>query len=354
MDAEDNTDTPPLPFRIVQEQVRNIKMDDSGPRKRKVLFLSDSHIGGVVSNFAAYQQNLIEKMTQYDDVVMIGDSWELFYVDEKHVRALSQTVDSLTGKGAKWKKELKQSGDMRDAVGNVVRTAAHFTKEFLERYPDVHLHVVGGNHEELRKLHNEFKELQDKYDNFEWSPVAVRIGDAMATHGHLPMDAKLFNPDNMPRLRDTEDKPLWKFIKASVGADFIKSRAVGGFARVEHQWELYRRKPEQASKIVLDQLKQWDGKGVFFASHNRLLEPLDMSQLKHVFIGHTHHKIDNHKVQGHEILVHNTGAITKSNSQRPEGLGILEADLQNGEITNVRPVMIAKDSSISGNGQISR
>jgi predicted phosphodiesterase len=75
---------------------------------------------------------------------------------------------------------------------------------------------------------------------------------------------------------------------------------------------------------------------------SRVLKPLDMENIKHVFFGHTHIKFDHHEVDG--VNVHNTGAFTAANVKKDDDLGILEATLNaDGTITNVQPVRLEKD-----------
>jgi predicted phosphodiesterase len=299
---------------------------------QKILFLSDVHIGGNTSNFAAYQANIIERMTHYDHVAMIGDNWELFYVDKHHVKALSKLMEVLTGKDSHhWKKELNDSGTARSGVENVIHSAQWFTTEFLERFPNVHLHVIGGNHENIRRFRNEFARIQEAYPNFEWSPQAVRIGDALITHGHLPLSGKTDEQYPQVRLRDAERKQNWK-------------QLIRIFGPAEHKLQNRRRCPEKASAILGEQMEQWDDKNDFYVSHDRHHEPLDMGWVKHIFFGHTHIKFDNFKRQEDGITFHNTGAIVKLTSEKAEDMGILEGDLNaDGTVTNVRPVRIAKD-----------
>jgi predicted phosphodiesterase len=68
-----------------------------------------------------------------------------------------------------------------------------------------------------------------------------------------------------------------------------------------------------------------------------------MDWVKHVFFGHTHVKFDNIVQDG--IAFHNTGAFTQVKSHNPELLGVLEATLTDGMISNVKPVQLQKQRS---------
>ncbi len=315
-------------------------------RTQKVLFLSDMHIAGKTSNLATYQAGIIELMTRYDHVCMLGDDWELFFVDKNHVKSMSNLLEVLTDRSSdKWQKDFrlkidKKVNDTRNAVQSVIRGGKWFTSEFLERNPRVHLHKVEGNHEMVRRFRNEFDYLEEKYPNFEWGIHGIRLGDALLTHGHIPMQ-DIHKQQDPARLRFAEKSQVW--------AGFIDL-----FAGLEHRWQeskwnTLEKKQTHIAKFD-DNLTERTGLMNFSISHNRQREPLTtMSWAKHVFFGHTHVKFDNVIEPKTNTLYHNTGAIVKGNASRnPEDLGLLEAELtEDGRIINVRPVHITKDKDRS-------
>lgn len=303
--------------------------------KQKILILSDAHIGGEISDFSAYQKHIIELMSQpqYTHIVIVGDWWELFYQAQNHVKQLSSMLEVVSD-GRNWRKEFEPKGTARSAVENVIHGAALFTEEFLQKNPKVYLHVVGGNHESVRRFHNEFEKIQKNHpNNFEWSPQAIRVGDTLFTHGHLQMSKQTIEEYSIARLRDAENAEKWaKFLAFFATPD-----------QKVHEW---MRSPKKAIKRMRNQLEEWDGKEKFFVSRNGIHVPFTMEWVKHVFFGHTHVKFNSHEKDG--VLYHNTGAIVEAvTSKHPEEPGILEADLNSdGTLANVRPVRVEKDRNI--------
>jgi predicted phosphodiesterase len=314
------------------DAIQDTKTESGKPQR--VLILSDAHIGAKISNFAAYRENIIELMSRYDHVVMNGDMWELFYVDKDHVKSLSELMTTLTSKGSKyWNKEFDRTGDAKSGVKNVIHGAKWFTTEFLDAFPNVKLHVVCGNHENIRRFRNEFSRIQQTHPNFEWNTEALRIGDALVTHAHLPMSGQTDKEFPIVRLREAESKGRW--------TDILDRLESPGYALIQ-----YARSPFISSRIMHNQLQAWsEQKKDFMVSHNRIEQPLNMDWVKHVFFGHTHVKFDNYDRQG--VLFHNTGAIVKVTSAKPDDLGILEAELNSdGTLTHVHPVKVAMDGHI--------
>ena len=304
-------------------------------RPQKILFLSDAHIGAKTSNFASYQARIIELMTHYDHVCLIGDNWELFFIDKRnHIELLSNLLEVLSDKpGDQWKKDFSDKGTLKSGVQNVIHAATWFTDEFLQRFPNVHLHVIGGNHESVRRFHNEFAKLQTRYpQNFEWSPEAIRIGDALITHGHLPVSGQGLDEYPIARLREAAKDEKWRHI-------------INYGSPLEHAFQRHLRPLDRAVKKIIPQFKEWEKTGAFSVSHEGVPEPLSLTGIKHIFFGHTHIKFDNLERDG--ISFHNTGALVRSTSKNPDDLGILEADLNmDGSVTNVRPVEgILKDGT---------
>ncbi len=319
--------------RVVRNLIPPELMSHSDAMKRKtILVLSDAHIGGEISNFYAYQEHLLDLMARHDHVVLNGDDWELFYLDRDHVDKLSGMLETLTGKSVKyWRKEFDLNDSARSGVKNVIEGAKWFVREFLERNPRVHLHVVGGNHESVRRFHNEFEELQKRHPgSFEWSPQAIRIHDALFTHAHLQMSGKTVDEFPRARLRNAEQAKKW-------------AKLLAFFAKPDHAFHLWARSPAKASLRMGRQLAEWNGQAKFFASRDGVHEPLEMESIRHVFFGHTHVKFDNLEGRG-GALYHNTGAIVKETSRHPEDLGVLAADLDpEGGVSHVRPVPVGRD-----------
>ncbi len=319
----------------------------------KILVISDTHIGGRKSNFAAYREHIIERMTsgEYQHVVLLGDIWELFYVDRDHVNALSGALDVLHPYPEKenyWRKQFKTPETKRDGVENVIHGAELFVRQFLADYPSIYLHVVGGNHENINRFRNVFRKIQsDHPDHFEWSPEAIRIGDGLMTHGHLPLGGMTDEEYPRVRLRHVNDKQRWNPYATAEIKQFF-GPVVGAFANMEHEWLKWRRTAEKTSDKTIYWMHRWEHGSKFHVSHNGVVAPLRMYWVKHIIFGHTHVKFDNYRIAGQGPTLHNSGAVVESTSQKSEDLGILEATLHaDGTITDVQPVPIAKDKVAS-------
>ncbi len=313
------------------ETVENGKLQKKFPQK--VLIISDEHRGAKISDFPAYQAGILTLMASgnYHHVVLLGDNAELFYIRNKHVKVYAGLLDVLAGKGTDhWKKEFdNKQKDPYHKIKNVIKGEMTFLQEFLERYPHVTIHKVLGNHEDVNSFRNKLDDLQRLYPHhFEWNAEAIRIGDALFTHAHLPMSGKSDAQYEKSDLKDAKKFHKW--------TDFLHM-----IERPGHQVVKYARNHVTASDLMDQQLKKWDGKPDFHYLHEGKIMPFTIDWVKHVFFGHTHIKFDNHEKEG--ILYHNSGAVTEIAVEN-DGLGILEATLrEDGTITDVAPVQIFKD-----------
>jgi len=315
---------------------------ESARKNEKVLFISDEHIAGKTSNFAAYQASIIELIhtKQYKHICMLGDDWELFNVDKEHVKAMSNLLEILTGRSSrKWQKDFdkkarRNSGEKYQAAESVIRGSKWFIREFLDAFPDVHIHKVEGNHEKIERYRNMLDELQKDYPKqFEWSTHGLRLGDALLTHGHIPMQP-IGSPDDTARLRYFSDKfanyPLLVNIYAG-----IEHRAE------EKEWDTPEKTKAKLQAIEAN-LRQRTVDGSFAMSHHggnsKLL--VDLDWVKHLFFGHTHIRIPKFQTEKGGIIFHNTSAIVKGKTSRtPDDLGLLEGELTpEGKIINVELV----------------
>lgn len=324
-----------------------------GQRKypEKVLIISDEHRGAKISNFGSYRANLIAKMTEYDHIVELGDNVELFYIKNTPVKDYARLMDVLAGRGeAHWDKEISKKahklGKPEDK-GNYYRVKAAisgettFLETFAEHFPHITMHKVLGNHENVTKFRNRLDELQREYHNFEWSPEGIRIGDALFTHAHLQMSGKTDEQFPQSRLREAHNHGRWRDVFAAFeGVGYYVTQIV--------------RSPTVAPQYMHNQLSEWATKGGFGFVHERQRHAFNMDWVKHVFFGHTHVKFTHRGADGKEldesasgVHYHNTGAMVEVTSQRPEDLGILEAELHaDGKLHNIRPVRIEKDKQI--------
>jgi|GEM_PF-3422780 len=274
-------------------------------KKQSVLFVSDTHRGGLHSDFAAYEKSLIKKMAGYDHAVLIGDIFELFYVHDTDKKGFRKII----------KPHLKDS--------------VEFLENFVRDHPHTQVHFVLGNHENVRKFRSSLDRLQDKYPNFEWDPQAIRLGDALITHGDLQMSHRTDDRRQMFRLRELEHEHGW--------TNFHMALEEPGQTVVD-----FLRRPAAAVRMVHQQLKAWDGNPSFTYTHNREKgQTFEMSWVKNVFFGHTHVKFNNYSHEG--ILYHNTGSFTRVKAREPKDLGVLEATLNTeGQITDVTPVELER------------
>ena len=270
---------------------------------KKVLFVSDVHIGAKVSNYPVYKKSLLEKMAASDHVVLDGDIFELFYVPGS--------------------KSDKKRDIIKHIIEGQVDQSVAWLESFLKEHPKVQVHFVLGNHENIRHFRKGLEKLQSEYKNFEWDPQGIRLGDALIVHGDLQMD----NNENdqvrkISRLRHVYDESRW--------AEQMSQLDKPGQAVVD-----WLRDPSEAVPLMHQRLRENELDEKFTYRHEGESHRLDMGWVKHVFFGHTHVKFENYEYKG--IRFHNTGAFTKAKSQHLEDLGVLEADLRDGKIEKVHP-----------------
>lgn len=302
---------------------------------QKILIISDEHRAAKISNFPAYQANILALMAESDHVVEIGDNAELFFIKNDHAQEYAALLDVLAGKGRQhWEKELNTTrDDPYHKIKSVMQGELSFLREFAERFPHVKIHKVLGNHENVRKFRSGLDELQQQHPNFEWSPEAIRIGDGLFTHAHLQMGGKGDQKITPSRLREAKDQQKWR--------DLCRVMETAAHVCAGLFWY-----PERASRLVHAQLKLWDGRGDMSYMHEGETKPFNLEWVKHVFFGHTHHKFDNIQQEG--IAYHNPGAVVEVTSGKPEDMGILQAELhEDGTIRNVRPATVFKDRHLA-------
>ncbi len=286
-----------------------MELSPAQSKSQRVLFISDIHRGAGISNLESYEKSLLQKMHDYDHIVLNGDIFELFYIDPKRVD------------GAK-------KSDPKDILMKSIRHSIKWLEHIIKENPDCHLHFVLGNHEAVRKFRRQLDTLHEKYpNNFEWDPESIRLGDALITHGDLQMSRQTDSTRPTYRIRDAKAEQKWSRWMAILDAP--------GQTVVD-----YLRRPYAAVGMVHAQLKEWDGKNKFHTLEDGQRKPFVMDWVKHVFFGHTHVKFNNIIQDG--IAYHNTGAFTHAKSSMPSSLGVLEATLEDGKIANVKSVQLTK------------
>lgn len=275
-----------------------------------VLIVSDGHRGFRRSLMGKFEGGLIEKMKHCDHVVFNGDMFELFYVDpHKHP----------VGNGR----------ENRNRVRAAIRDSKNWLEGFLKENPDVQLHFVMGNHENIRKFRHALDSLAKKYDNFEWDPEGIRIGDALFTHGDLQMGNKTAETRGEYRLREAAFPDRWN--KIFSGGYLIGRPVVETAAALNSP-------PKRVHRYLHDEDKMKE----FRALHHGERQKVDMDTVKHVFFGHTHVGFTGKKLGAQTY--YNTGSFVHGMRALGDS-GLLEAELSDGMIQNVRRVDTAKRPS---------
>jgi predicted phosphodiesterase len=269
----------------------------------KILFVSDCHKWWSESHFAFFEKAFSKAAQDYQHIVFNGDIFELYYAEPEQVK----------------------EGGSTNSVKNAVRQSIRWLDRFIDEHPGCHIHFVLGNHENIRKFRRQLDKLQDKYPGrFEWDPEAIRIGDALITHGHLPIGGKNDEQERIYRVREVESKSKW--------SNMLTWLETPGKAVVE-----VMREPLRAAGLMYDGLSKWSGNGKFHCLHKGEREEFKLGWVRHVFFGHTHVKFDN--VQHRGILFHNTGSFVRAGAESAQDLGVLQAELNpQGKVRNVVPL----------------
>lgn len=302
---------------------------------QKILIISDEHRGAHYSNMRAYAKSLMALLPHYNHIVWLGDDAEFIHVRKDFVQDYAVLLEALTNiPAATWAHKLNAKGPSpSDRVRASIYAETTFMDELLNHFPKTHIHKLLGNHENIAHFRAQLIELEKTHANFEWSPEAIRIGDGLFTHGHLPIAQQ--NDVQYPvfHLKDIEKIPGWY-------EHLYNTLQMPGQSVAE-----WLRAPEKAVQMVDTQLRLWAEEGGFhYRTHNSAPTPLTMDWVKHVFFGHTHVKF-NGFVQG-GIAYHNTGALVHSASRNPAKLGILEAELHtNGTIDHVHPLSLIPEQA---------
>lgn len=275
-----------------------------------MLVLSDLHRGAAISAMPQYETELRKTMAQYDHVVLNGDIFELFYIDKRYYD------ENATGKKATTR-----------IVRHAITSSINFLDDFLDHNPQTKLHFVLGNHENIKKFRHQLNRLQREHPNFEWSPEAIKIGDALFLHGDLPMSKATNEQRPKYGLKHATKECGW--------ADWLAAADAPGQAVVN-----LLRSPNRAVSMVHAWLEEHDGMGTVFCRENRKKKPLEMDGIRHVFFGHTHVKFHNMEYGGR--IYHNTGALTRTVMNRG-GHGMLEATIEDGHVSRVKPFYLAHE-----------
>lgn len=339
--------------------------------------LSDLHKGASISKYKGELQTAIEeKIKQADHIVLNGDVFELF--DILNVRDASRARFGLVEDA---KKKMEKASD----------EAIEYLEKLLKSSSKRQFHFVLGNHENLRYFTNRLDELQSKYDHFNWSPEAIRLGDALFTHGDLQMHGQVHGDSpagNLQargefRLRDvrTVDKVVetmkqewfssklqtvterWQVPRALTSAALsipgLSDLLIKGGLLVA---DLLGHRPSERESIKLmhDYLHNPEiSKNFHYLEENSKIPKLfTMSGIKHVFFGHTHQPFTGKHYDGKEfdkesdasIIYHNTGSAIKAQGvtiKRPETIQALSAELKNGKIENVRRAFAGPSTGMS-------
>lgn len=276
---------------------------DSSPKKESLLVVSDGHRGFRRSQLVRFEAELIEKMKGYEHVVFNGDMFELFYVDP-HANPVGNGREN------------------RDRVRTAIKESKKWLEDFLKENPKVQMHFVMGNHENIRKFRYTLDSIAKRYDNFEWDPEGIRIGDALFTHGDLQMGKKTADKRGEYRLRDASFPDRWNKIFSTgylVGRPIVEAAAaLNSPVRRVHKYLHDRDKMEE-----------------FRVLHKGERKKLEMDKIKHVFFGHTHVKFFAEELGGKTY--YNTGSFVHGMSTLADS-GLLEAELSDGRLENIRPL----------------
>lgn len=282
----------------------------SPPVSEKVIFISDIHIGARISNFDRHKDKLLDRMKASDHVVLIGDIFELLYIPRRQGEKPGETLEQQIDRSVEW------------------------LEDFLHASPGCHVHFVLGNHENVDQFRKALDKLQHKYpDRFEWDPQAIRLGDALITHGDLQISKKTDQVRRVLTLegagKEQKKTELYAFfeVPAQVSTDVL-------------------RPPKKIARLLHIQHAAWDGSENFIYTHQgKNGHRFSKDWVRHVFCGHTHNAFDNLRYGDgqSEIFYHNSGALTKMKSNKEKHVNALEADLENGAIINVRPVSLQKE-----------
>lgn len=301
-------------------------------KPQKLLLLSDTHIGSGIYN-SAHEREIITAMGKADHVVLNGDIFEMFYVRKKHTEDLASLIEKVRPgeKREDIEADFNHSKAPSMKVENVIKGAEDFFRAFLDAHPHTQLHCILGNHEKVMEYRKALDKLQRAYPGrFEWHPEAIRLGDALITHGHLPLSEK----------NDSE----WLDYYAGQAESYAGwARAAALIDKPVCDFVGFVRKPDNVARKSYKQLRRWaeeeeeakplPQRGGFRYLHDGKEHVLrDVLWIKHLFLGHTHHKChhDNEmefKRDSHALHQWNTGSVTHGYSSRLKDLGILEATL---------------------------
>jgi predicted phosphodiesterase len=330
-------------------------MNDAPTQKnQRVLVLSDLHKGGSLSKFEKkFQRAIEEKIGEADHIVLNGDVFELF--DILNVTDASKSQFGLV-KGAEEK--MKKASD----------EAIAYLEQFLEKHPERKFHFVLGNHENIRYFTKRLDELQakhkDKKDNFNWSPEAIRLGDALFTHGDLQMSGQIHSDNelgnlpprgtfrfrHMDEMKEVVNTARGKLQRETEGWQWTRALASAALS-VPGLGDLlvtagllvadrlgYRDSVSAGIKKMHDYLHDSEFAGNFHYLDGCGHEPqkFTLEGIKHVFFGHTHLPFDNREHEG--ITYHNTGSLIKGQGigRDPLNMQALSFELTpDGKVENV-------------------
>jgi len=311
----------------------------------KVLVLSDLHKGCSISKYKGdFQRAIEEEIAKANHIVLNGDVFELFDI-----------LNVIDSSKAQFGLKNKANETMQKASDDAIK----YLEMLLEKYPEKKFHFVLGNHENLRYFTKRLDELEAKHikkkDNFNWSPEAIRLGEALFTHGDLQMEGQVHgdNESDDPRARgqfrlrhldETEraikaagkekngdfSKSLqtiterWQFPRAITSAALsipgLSDLLVQAGLWVAHQLG-YRTSRERAVELMHNYLHNPE-----FTKDFHYLEgcghepkPFTLEGIKHVFFGHTHlpftaisYNGKNFDTNDEDALIyHNTGSLIK-------------------------------------------
>lgn len=304
-------------------------------RKNSLLVMSDIHRAAHISALPDYEAALVRQMGAFEHVVLNGDNFELFYLDAKFFNHDASTAPHTLVKSA-------------------VKDSLQFLETCLQQNPQTTIHLVLGNHELIHKFRNGLDKLQQKYPNFEWSPEAIKIGNALFVHGDLAMDGA---PTDHTRTGYTVDSPATdskrtthrqREAKDAMGwQKMLNVRMEEPGQAVVNFW----RKPSRCIPILDRWLmrhngtKDANGMPELSMSEGGVHKPFHVDGIKHVFFGHTHVKFSYlPSTQFSGLMYHNTGALTKTVMNQKwfgrGGHGMLEADIRGGRLENIRPYQL--------------
>ncbi len=319
-------------------------------RKNSLLVMSDIHRGANISALPEHEASLTRQMAAFEHVVMNGDNFEMFYINRAFYGFKHDWFDLLTTDIAQlsrpefWQDfSLKHHVTPDIVIEKAIAESIAFLKQFVKENPQTKLHFVLGNHELIKKFRGELDELEKNNANFEWSPEAIKIGDAMFVHGDLSIGRTTDQARKTYRIREAHGHMGW--IKVLTLTLEEPGQTVVNLIR--YPW------------LCIPKMDRWlkrhdgtvnaKGEPKLHMKEDGETKPFSMEGIHHVFFGHTHIKFSGLPSKLFpDVVYHNTGALTKTVMKhwwkRFAGHGMLEATIgDHGALESIQPFRLEND-----------